>query len=217
MPRDPNDIPCGGLINIWLINYIPSQYELEIKNIHTFTAELIDYLRTAAVRPDTSGAAFNDLRMDFVLGKKTEKQWQHSIYLQERHNDRILANFNIKTTFTTLAIERFRQLSEDLSQDSVKPTSLRRHETNEKYFREENKKTDKRSSIYAEFVVEMGEIRKFINHTIIEEMIPLGTKNPRIISSGWKWEFSSKTISRSKKIKAACAVIELSSDESSEG
>ncbi len=105
IPRDINDVPCGGLIQAWEFdNFMPQNTDMCYKfyAIHRCIAH-IDY----EVRYTQPKNNFDDLRRDYVLGKKSEYEWTQAIFRRERENERRIAKTQILDTFRTLGVERF--------------------------------------------------------------------------------------------------------------
>lgn len=162
MERDINDIPCGGLVQMRMIRLNKELSEI-IEPIHRVIAE-ID-LKIRQPRND-----FSDLRLQYVRDIITEKQWRQGIFVRERDNARRKANADIYVTLRTLAIERFRDLAENVRNQQSRLVQY---------------------DIVDKFVKEMEEIRTFINKAFMDELPPLGTKKPiQILNTkkGWYWK-----------------------------
>jgi hypothetical protein len=160
LERNVNDIPCGGLIRLYTLkNKIKIPLDAIVENIYRCIAE-IEYKTNV----NTIDNNFNGLRLQYVLNEITEGRWQQAIFLKERTNERKNANLQILTTFRTLAVERFRNLSEKYDDYAIIPNKVIRV-----------------------FVKEMDNIRIFINKAFIDELIPLGNRKPYQINSNWIW------------------------------
>lgn len=105
LARDVNDIPCGGLVQMWRIKNVTQQQHRQIEKIHRVVAEIDGMIQ----RPYND---FEDIRLKYVLDKITEEKWKQSIFLRERANERKRAKSDILTAFRTFSVERFRNLAE---------------------------------------------------------------------------------------------------------
>jgi len=160
--RDLNDIPCGGLIEMRMIE-VPDGLHRKIEPVHRVVAEIDNRI----IQPNND---FSDLRLNYVQDRMDEKRWRQNIFLRERENARRSANADIYVTLRTLAIERFRDLAENVR----------------------GKQALKIKQGYVDkFLGEMEEIRTFVNKAFMSELPPLGTKKPAqvVISNhtGWMW------------------------------
>lgn len=158
---DVNDIPCGGLVQMYHIINIPREKQFYIERIHRVIAEINNYI----YRENND---FGGLRMRYILKEISEDKWMQSIFVKERQNERKRANNEILTTLRTLAIERFRDLAQTLQELPSENFS-------------------KCNRVVEKFIKEMGKIRNFINKAFMEELPPLGTKKPLQIVSCWMW------------------------------
>lgn len=177
LDRDILDIPCGGLPQVFhIVKYEEVSDDLfeTIVSIYQVVAELDEKIEKCVIED------FEDIRMDYVLGKKTEKQWESAIFTRERNNERKKVLSDIYVTFRTISVERFRQLYEDLEALRVRNT------TNGGGSEVEN--TKKSIKIYVKaFIENMNEVKTFINSTLSEELVLLGTAKPIQILDSWQW------------------------------
>lgn len=172
--RDILDIPCGGLPQVFhILKYEEVSDDLfeTIVSIYQVVAEVDERIEKCVIED------FEDIRMDYVLGKKTEKQWESAIFTRERNNERKKLLSDIYVTFRTISVERFRQLYEDL--EALRATTVVSSG-------DENTKKLIKLCVKA-FIENMSEVKTFINSTLSEELVLLGTAKPIQILDSWQW------------------------------
>ena len=131
--------------------------------VHRRIAELQgEYGLLATNRPARN---YEDLRLKFVVNEISEEKFKQTIFLWERTNSRKQCNFDILQTLQTLAVERFRQLTLDLTA---------------------RERTAGPAEIVEAFMEEIEQIRIYINATFNEELPPLGSKRPLQIPNAWE-------------------------------
>lgn len=186
--RDINDIPCGGLININdLVGYLTSEQNVVIRQMHRLAGEIDYTLRGCET------AEFEDMRLEYVLNKITEKQWQQKIFNTERSNARKQAVREILTTLRTLIVERFRNLLETCEAAFVEErpdVALRQVDRYgwQQYPKEGSRATPKSEAAYEQFIKDTEIIRNFTNEALMTELPALGTTRPNQITKEWKWK-----------------------------
>ena len=200
LARDLRDIPCGGLLDLYSIiqHYeIPSKYYKRIETIHRRIAE-IDF-RLGKCNQES----YDELRMDYVTDKKTEKQWTQSIFIRERSNERKKTVADIYTTLRTISIERFRNLRESiiLIRDKTDTSSRKCM-----WFLLRSSKLSKEQKIIVKdykinvkkevliFLEDMERIRSFINTAFKEELTLIGSTKPIQILGSWHWSDDSNSV-----------------------
>lgn len=202
LARDLRDIPCGGLLDLYFIiqHYeIHSKYFKRVETIHRRIAE-IDF-RLGKCNQES----YDELRMDYVTDKKTEKQWTQSIFIRERSNERKKAAADIYTTLRTISIERFRNLSETLRahRDKIYKTVgqnnyVRRIIVHNKLSKKQkNIVKDYKINVKKEvllFLEDMERVRVFINTAFREELALLGSTKPVQILESWHWSDDSNSV-----------------------
>lgn len=189
--RDINDIPCGGLANVYeLILYFPvgSPENDTLRRIHRFTGEL-DYTLNGCHL-----ANFEELRLQYVLNKITEQQWRQKIFLIERSNARKQTVRDILTNFRTLVVERIRNLWETCQANyQIKYPNINLNEYpmdqwgRVKFPKEGSRYIKVNNKVYEKFAQDMEVIRKFTNDALNSELPPLGTTSPHQINDEWRW------------------------------
>ena len=196
LPREIEDVPCGGLPEFQRIirydevdgDYGVSLYE-KVMKIYQVVAEIDAKIRKCIQKP------FNDLRADYVLKKKNEKQWESAIFTRERTNERKQTMADILVTFRTIANERFRELQDVVREKRMLIAICRgsNHYAIDPLPESEETKS-KIKTIKCQvnvdlksFIQDMNDIRKFINGAITDELPLLGTPNPVQILSTWVW------------------------------
>ncbi len=164
--RDINDIPCGGLVDIYHINtrHLTNQDRILLLKIHRIIAEIDYILRRNQI---DNVEELNVIRREYVMGKITEKVWKQRIFIKERLNVRKKSNSDILVTLRTLSIERFRNIYENLNLTTSQQKS---------------------SILIKAFFKDINEVRIFINETFQNELTLLGTKKPIQISEDWVWK-----------------------------
>ena len=159
--RNNGDVPCGGLIAMWGLSMIRGKLYRSILVIHRRIAELVYDLRSN--RPKRN---FEDLRKSLVLNEITDIAFKQKIFLRERDNARKEENHRILSTYQVLAIERFRELAHQCKKYRSTDPVLKQ--------------------IVHKFLLQMDEIRDFINTAFQEELPPLGQIKHYIIASDWR-------------------------------
>ena len=159
--RNNGDVPCGGLIAMWGLSTIRGKLYRSILVIHRRIAELVYDLRSN--RPKRN---FEDLRKSLVLNEITDIAFKQKIFLRERDNARKEENHRILSTYQVLAIERFRELAHQCKKYHSTDPVLKH--------------------IVHNFLLQMDEIRDFINTAFQEELPPLGQIKHYIIASDWR-------------------------------
>ena len=178
--RNQNDVVCGGLVQ-WnrLTNLLSDQIGncygicMDIENIYRRVGEgssILNELRR------TVGTRIRDLRHQFLFGSVDEEKWKRMVFLNDRKDSRIRERINILETFVNIGIETFRDLTLKLEEISKSNWSVSKRETCK--------------SVAAKFIQRMIEVKKFINHTFIEEMVILGTKNHHQIDYLYSLKFA---------------------------
>lgn len=118
--RDINDIPCGGIPDLWVIDdtmreILRSKFDRPsyrvVEQLHLFMAELQYKLDQNVVNNN-----FEPLRLSYVMKQITEKQWIQRIFLQERSNERKQLVTDVITTLRLLLVEHFRDLMLDFEE-----------------------------------------------------------------------------------------------------
>ena len=184
LERDARDVPCGGLVQFWNIaGNLPTGFRKKFELMHRVVAETDQKINAHVPHDD-----FGDLRTAYVLKKKSEKEWQQSIFVRERTNDRKRANSQILQTFRSLGVERFRNLYETLQENAAVPAPRRGGtRTASQRSSELLRNLKARKEACTTFELEMEEIRTFINESFTGELPLLGTRNPLQIIDGWRW------------------------------
>jgi len=161
--RNNGDIPCGGLIPMWEFSMLRGKHYRSLLRIHRRIAELVYDLRS-----NIPNRNFEDLRKNLILNEITDNEFKQKIFLRERNNARKEENHKILSTYQVLAIERFRELVRQCKKHhKSSPASVLIH-------------------IVHKFLLQMDEIRIFINTAFREELPPLGQLKHYIIDSDWK-------------------------------
>lgn len=140
------DVPCGGLVNLYLLRRLPADNRRKIQKIHRRIAEIEDILRTPYLE-------FGDLRSQFVLNEITEAEWKHGGFIREESNMRKKINDNVFQLLQVLSIERFRDLAHNIR---GKPSKR------------------KMGWAFNIFMQEIEQIRALINTTFKEESAGIG-------------------------------------------
>nr|QBK85624.1 MAG: E3 ubiquitin-protein ligase [Marseillevirus LCMAC101] len=162
LERDINDIPCGGLVEMRdLRTYTLSAYpsdQIKVESIYRRTSEIhTNHL----VAKDSK-----DICRKYLLNEIDEDQWEHSLFIRDRTNERNQIKLDVLTTLRTLMIERFRDLA------TYTNVNMPRRKIVAKKFKK--------------FLLEAEEIRLFTNEALTE-LCSVGTKNPPQMTKYWDW------------------------------
>lgn len=186
--RDVRDIRCGGLIDINdLMAYFKNKQCKTLTMIHQFMGE-IDYTLRSCGEND-----FENLRLEYVLNRITEKQWQQRIFNVERANLRKSTMRDILTNLRTLVTERFRNLLEACeTKFLLKHPNAQLHMVNNwgwrSYPQKSSRSNPDHEEDYQDFIRDIQVIREFTNKAIESELPPLGTTTPKLVTDEWKWD-----------------------------
>ena len=166
LPSDLQDVPCGELIDMNSITKIPNECTEKISKIHRVVAECEEKIRKHRTIEE-----FKDIHRKYLLGKISEARWRSQILIRESHNERKREVSLIIVMFRDLAVERFRDLQEKMSEAS-----------SEKDFD---------VSIHLQkFFEEMERLRVFTNSTFVDNLCLGGFTNyPLQIIEDWSWGF----------------------------
>ena len=121
-PRNPNDILCGGLCSVQMLNnifsFIKRSTEKNTVQYHTMQTYLSDIHRSIAhityyELPPTRGRVreFNDpqdLRIDYILGKKDKKEMGVLIYQRDIKRKKNVELLHLYEILSVVGIETFR-------------------------------------------------------------------------------------------------------------
>jgi hypothetical protein len=167
--RNIEDIPCGGLVPYNAISgnaIVKDETVLRVERVYRFVGEL----NYAIQRTVVDNATFDRVRMEYVKGNLSEKDWVQVVFKNDRKHERENTLRDILTTCRTLCVERFRNLAMKVQEDV-----------------RQNRRQSLRTvpGVYNEFLEDIEKIRVFVNETIQKELIPLGTRKPSLISDDW--------------------------------
>jgi hypothetical protein len=116
MQRNPLDIPCGGLPNYRQV------YEYMLHQPYTYDEvtylrkkyERFSHLREYTLQHElpvpTEQVNYQDLLLDYILNRITEKQFKSTIYVREQKRNRGLEERQIIEAYVTIGEEAFRKL-----------------------------------------------------------------------------------------------------------
>ena len=145
------------------ISMLRGKHYRSLLRIHRRIAELVYDLRS-----NIPNRNFEDLRKNLILNEITDNEFKQKIFLRERNNARKEETHKILSTYQVLAIERFRELVRQCKKHhKSSPASVLIH-------------------IVHKFLLQMDEIRIFINTAFREELPPFGQLKHYIIDSDWK-------------------------------
>ena len=170
--RNNEDIPCGGLIGMYHLSMLPRKEYNLLYPIHRRIAELPSEYGGLLTLNTPDLTKYEDFRKSLVLKYITEDRFKQRIFEEDRRNARKEENHRILETLQTLAIERFRELTQNCREAR---DSGQCHVGKENMYKK----------LVKNFRNEMEKIRKFINDAFQEELPPLGTPYPYIIPKGW--------------------------------
>lgn len=106
---------------------------------------------------------YQQLRVDYILGKITKAKWKQSIFIHHRMIDRATIKNHILETFRHAAIERFVVLAEKIRDKTVT-----------------NDTTD-------DFILEMNALRELTNKNMRNELVFYGATVYYYCDASWKW------------------------------
>jgi hypothetical protein len=109
--RDPQDHPCGGLPNWYdLLSHIFFSKELLlIHQIYSGVVEITNRIEDLRAQLNTEETNFK-LRVDYLNGEITEKQWTSIIKKQHKLRQKSFAVLNIYELYQVICIENFNVL-----------------------------------------------------------------------------------------------------------
>ena len=205
-PREADDVPCGGLVQMHVIIGVPTHMRMYLQSIHRTIAEIVYKIRRNAITGDKE----RDLRLDYVLDRITKKELEQKLFLNYRINARKREMMMIFQTLRTLAVERFRNLMETMNSKSIfhvegwpgvaiaddignrfshyqlaeiaKTYGISDtqcvHSSIINHLRPQFEKNEKEcTEILEEFFKDMERVRVFFNTTVLEEMPLLGSQS----------------------------------------
>ncbi len=110
--RNPNDVPCGGLIELRsLSKLIDKKQSYRLETLHRITGHMLHIMqrmREQLLTPSTGPTE------RYILGKTDERSWHQSLYKQFKSQQTTANYIDIVETFTTVSIERFRAIYEEV-------------------------------------------------------------------------------------------------------
>lgn len=187
LERDILDLPCGGVPDRSLVDFYFGQPGGHSTAQETTIIKTAIKFYDAIARSENNIArnvplnCFGELRLQYLVGRLTEKQWQQKIFLKQRENDRRRSRAQIWTTFRTLGVERLRALCEDLKEITGEPQARR---VPQHWGRRRSVSyvvsplTPEKVALIEKFLVEMKEIKTFINQSFRDELLSLGSQTP---------------------------------------
>jgi hypothetical protein len=114
LARDPNDVPCGGLIEVYMLarnmalQRHPENIIMLVIAIHRSVAE-IDGMLGHTYAPLQN---IEYLRHEYIMKRITEDQWVKTVYDRERTNRRRRMTTDILTSYRQLMIPVFREFND---------------------------------------------------------------------------------------------------------
>ncbi len=147
---------------------------------------------------------FNDLRLQYVLHEITETQWAQRIMRREVINARNRIIVDVISSFRTVAIEKFQELSKSVHdlqlETEEKDTEMHFTENGATHYKSltwqqkikynDTKKKHKNAydALICGFTSDMRTIRKFVNTTLRQGLSSDETKRkPLQIMGSWVW------------------------------
>lgn len=112
-PREPGDVPCGGLPGLWELERCLRDTDDEntsraLRAFHRLVRHVqqVDVPRLPCVEPDNT-----DLRLAYLLGRLSEQTWKETLQQREKKRDKELDLRQVYDMFVAAAAEAFRKLA----------------------------------------------------------------------------------------------------------
>ena len=200
IPRNPGDNPCGGLPDytsfaaslrilglggqIFARATSISKYVNLIYSIHRCFIDIQDY-RLGLYVTARDQDFFKETHVNYLLGKSTEKQWAHCIFMKEYNIEKRQAVHSVLQTFLNAGADIFRKIVQELL-NLVKEKAL-----NPKYTVDTNNFKDVITTIE-----QMESLRSYINESLVKTGEVMSTPVPQF-DDNWSW----KPVASVKNIK----------------
>ncbi len=113
VPRQPGDVPCGGMPDLWQINAIKSRFIgkmpiTTIRTIHRLYRHIIEVIRP---RYQVDYLADNrDLRIKYLLNEIDEEYLKKLLQIREKRNTKKTEIFQVIEMFSQVLIDIFQRI-----------------------------------------------------------------------------------------------------------
>jgi len=138
--RTAGDVPCGGLADarFFLGFGISSEIENKILIAHRRCAEITTYIQNL----NRENLGYEDIRMDYLMGKLTEEQFRENLYQKSCTIEKRREELQILSTFQTALIERLNKLPEDAREVYTRKILRADYEKEQKLLRGDDSESD---------------------------------------------------------------------------
>jgi hypothetical protein len=125
-PRNPGDIPCGGVPQLHQIitaartlglptAYNPNNTYTKIASIHRCLSDL-EFVRVPHYNVTRDENFLKELHIDYLLGTTDEAKWTQSIYLKEKNLEKKQAVGQVLNTFLNAGVDLMRTLYNSMAE-----------------------------------------------------------------------------------------------------
>ena len=185
VPRNPGDLICGGLCNVRQLQIINSklnniildfvEYDTLISyigNIHRSISHITYYDIPRLRLQVRQNQNFEDLRIDYILGKKNKKEMGTQIYKRDNLRKKYTELLHLYELLNVVGIESFNELLLFIEINGLKP-----------------EKNDKFNDLINQRIIIMDNLRDYCNKEFIKVS---ATYNHKVLFITNLWNIENK-------------------------